>query len=109
MSPENFVYWLQGLFELDEGVKTLNEKQVKMIKEHLHYVFTKGTPAPQKESAPEKATILPTPTGALPQQAPYTPWFTQEELDRLRREAEERNKRWQGIAGGAIYPTTVIC
>ena len=44
MSPENFVYWVQGLFELGDvsghPVKTLNEAQVKMIKQHLGYVFT---------------------------------------------------------------------
>jgi len=41
MTPEQFIYWLQGFFELSDAV-SLTEKQVKIIKEHLEYVFTKG-------------------------------------------------------------------
>lgn len=44
MSPENFVYWLQGLLELSPDLKTLNEGQVKMIRDHLHYVFNGKQP-----------------------------------------------------------------
>lgn len=39
MSPENFCYWLQGLFELQPDLKTLTPEQVQMIKQHLMYVF----------------------------------------------------------------------
>ena len=38
MKPTEFVYWLQGFFELSESTK-LSEKQVEMIKNHLAMVF----------------------------------------------------------------------
>ena len=38
MTSRDFVYWLQGFFELGE-VDTLNSKQVKTIKNHLNMVF----------------------------------------------------------------------
>lgn len=41
MSPENFCYWLQGFFEVTGEVKELSPEQIKMIKEHLGYVFNK--------------------------------------------------------------------
>jgi len=40
MTPENFCYWLQGLLELSPDLKTLDEAQVKMVRDHLGYVFT---------------------------------------------------------------------
>lgn len=55
MTPENFCYWLQGYFELldtDKNKKVAGEslsiEQVKMIKDHLGYVFKKTTPSPTK-------------------------------------------------------------
>ncbi len=40
MTPQNFCYWLQGFFEITgTDVKTLNEKQINMIKSHLRLVF----------------------------------------------------------------------
>jgi len=53
MTAENFVYWLQGFFEIDGAEKDpregLSKAQVDMIKKHLEYVFNKpevpnGTP-----------------------------------------------------------------
>jgi hypothetical protein len=44
MTPENFVYWLQGFFELSEE-KTLSPLQVQAIKDHLALVLNKQTPA----------------------------------------------------------------
>ena len=38
MKSTEFCYFLQGLFELSD-VKTLNEQQVQMIKNHLKLVF----------------------------------------------------------------------
>ena len=38
MTSVQFCYWLQGLFELAE-TKTLDEKQVETIKNHLKLVF----------------------------------------------------------------------
>mgnify|MGYP001589930519 FL=1 len=42
MTPENFVFWMQGLMELGDP-KQLNEKQTEMIKQHLALVFTNVT------------------------------------------------------------------
>ena len=44
MSPENLMYWLNGFFELS-GATTLNEEQVKILKEHLGLVVKKVTPS----------------------------------------------------------------
>lgn len=51
MTPENFVYWLQGYFELCEiGEKgetyypEIKGDQVKVIRDHLKLVFDKKTP-----------------------------------------------------------------
>ena len=43
MTPEQFVYWLQGFFEISEARK-LDEKQVLIVKDHLKEVFNKKTP-----------------------------------------------------------------
>lgn len=42
MTPENFCYWLQGLFEV-KNPDTLNRAETAMIKEHLKLVFEKRT------------------------------------------------------------------
>jgi hypothetical protein len=44
LSPENLMYWLNGFFELS-GATTLNEAQVKILKEHLGLVVKKVTPS----------------------------------------------------------------
>jgi hypothetical protein len=38
MTSKDFAYWLQGLFELG-NIKTLDERQVDTIKNHLKLVF----------------------------------------------------------------------
>lgn len=43
MTPENFCYWLQGLFEVGKP-KVLTEEQVEEIRNHLALVFHKVTP-----------------------------------------------------------------
>lgn len=51
MTPENFCYWLQGYFEMDESSKgpnsfpKLTDAQILTIKDHLQLVFKKVTPA----------------------------------------------------------------
>ena len=50
MTPENFVYWLQGYFELNDTagsgtLRLLREEQLKVIKDHLKLVLEKKTPA----------------------------------------------------------------
>lgn len=47
MTPENFCYWLKGIFEIQEAGLDKNEKrsikltdaQLAIINEHLGYVF----------------------------------------------------------------------
>lgn len=44
MTPENFCYWLQGFFEIqDISNIVLSKKQVDIIREHLQLVFRKET------------------------------------------------------------------
>jgi len=43
MTPEQFCYWLQGTFEINNS-KTFDEPQVQIIKDHLNTVFNKITP-----------------------------------------------------------------
>lgn len=38
MTPEQFVYWLQGMFEGGD-LETLDAKQTKVVKNHLALVF----------------------------------------------------------------------
>lgn len=58
MTPENFCYWLQGLLELQPGLHSLDAEQVKMVREHLAYVFQHGHLPSQATT-----TITETPTG----------------------------------------------
>lgn len=66
MTPRDLVYWLQGIFEVGD-VKTLNERQVQIIRNHINLVFKHmdepdldgssqaahdGTPAPVSPSTP---------------------------------------------------------
>lgn len=43
MTERDFFYWLQGYLELSDG-QTLNEKQIKIIKDHIKLVAIKVTP-----------------------------------------------------------------
>lgn len=55
MTPENFVYWIQGLFELADP-KSLDENQTAMIKRHINLVFKNVTAEP--DTSPDKATEI---------------------------------------------------
>ena len=44
MTEKDFMYWLQGFFELS-GATSLNEDQVKVLKEHVALVMKKVTPS----------------------------------------------------------------
>ena len=44
MSPEQFCYWLRGLFEVGRP-EQLNASQTAEIKEHLDKVFRETSPA----------------------------------------------------------------
>lgn len=70
MTPENFVYWLNGFFELT-GETDLTPEQVKVIKEHLSLTLTKVTPSeidpkvfanPADQKQIDFSTILNVPT-----------------------------------------------
>ena len=51
MTPENFCYWLKGIFEIQHAGLDANEKrpiklteaQIEMIDQHLGYVFSRTT------------------------------------------------------------------
>lgn len=43
MTPENFIYWLQGKLEIGD-TKSLNEQEVQIIKDHIALVLKKETP-----------------------------------------------------------------
>jgi hypothetical protein len=76
MTPENFAYWLQGYFEINDaaGVSTtsvtpgtlkyLNEKQLQVIRDHLKLVLEKKTPVrlPYSFSPPVVDTGIISPT-----------------------------------------------
>jgi hypothetical protein len=38
MKPEEFCYWLQGVFEMTD-TEELNKKQTEILKRHLNMVF----------------------------------------------------------------------
>lgn len=57
MTPENFVYWLQGHLELNEK-GGLTAQQVKVIREHVALVLTKVTPKTEKSDAERKLLEL---------------------------------------------------
>lgn len=85
MSPENFVYWLQGFFELTDS-KNLSESQIQVIKNHLVLVFDKKTPdvpvlnpfpaiPPKLPADFKKDWVNEKPWVTLPK-IPRTPWET---------------------------------
>jgi hypothetical protein len=39
MTSKDFVYWLQGFFELSEPNKALTPEQIQIIRNHLKLVF----------------------------------------------------------------------
>lgn len=72
MTSRDFVFWMQGFFEISDA-KSLNEAQTKHIREHLALVlehdpqFQSTTPPPplakpvSKFDAPPKSQIRPSP------------------------------------------------
>lgn len=44
MTPENFVYWLQGYLELSED-RDISSTQVQIIKDHVALVLQKKPPS----------------------------------------------------------------
>ncbi len=46
MTPENFVYWMQGFLEIGKPT-SINAEQIEEIKNHIALVLLKETPAPK--------------------------------------------------------------
>lgn len=72
MTSDQFVFWLQGFFEISQhsdGGNTLNEKQVEEIKNHLKLVMNKVTP----DISEEKGTQLPLFPSYQPVMPPFNP------------------------------------
>lgn len=54
MSPEQFVYWLRGFFEIG-GTRALTQREAEIISQHLSLVFTevaKDLPPVDKKTTP---------------------------------------------------------
>lgn len=43
MTEKDFIYWLQGFFEIADP-KSIDEKQIQIIKDHIALVLKKETP-----------------------------------------------------------------
>lgn len=43
MTPEQFIYWLQGFMEVADP-KSMDEKQLQVVKDHIALVLKKETP-----------------------------------------------------------------
>jgi hypothetical protein len=57
MTSQEFVYWLNGFLELI-GAKTLDEHQLKIVREHMSLVLAKVTPTsvPMSEEESRRVT-----------------------------------------------------
>ena len=55
MTPESFVYWLQGFMEMADPV-ILDERQVETVRDHLTLVFDKLTPDRPASTVQEAST-----------------------------------------------------
>jgi hypothetical protein len=58
MNEHDFVFWLNGFFELS-GATSLKEEQVKVIKEHIALVLHKVTPSTVGTGTPLQQTSGP--------------------------------------------------
>jgi len=69
MTPEQFVYWLQGFNEIrDKEAVGLSEYQWEVVREHLQTVFHKVTPERDRIKLPD---IVPNPYPPIPPALPY--------------------------------------
>lgn len=58
MTPEQFVYWLQGCLEITDP-KSLGEKEIQVIKDHIALVLKKETPNRTSITIVEDKTLPP--------------------------------------------------
>ena len=78
MTPEQFIYWLQGHVELLENDKPPSKKQWQIIRDHLNLVFFKQTPdrSDFPEFDPFDITRRPNNPLTTPNTIPMTPGDT---------------------------------
>ena len=65
MTPDQFVYWMQGFVELAD-TETLSKTQWQVVKDHLKLVLTKVTPDYPKYTSIPGAPVI----------GPITPFYT---------------------------------
>lgn len=67
MTAQDFCYWLQGAFEL-ENREALDKNQIQIIQDHLNLVFKKETPVRNSflEESRERYKGVPLPFGPFP-------------------------------------------
>jgi len=71
MTAEQFTYWLQGYFEINDPDR-ISPMETKIIKDHLALVFKKETPI-RTVVVPNKTEIVTTPfEKGYPTTNPYT-------------------------------------
>jgi len=70
MTEKEFVIWLHGFLEIS-GVKTLDENQLQVIKDHLDTFFVKITPNREEDEASEEQREM-----RVPPVYPHTKWPT---------------------------------
>lgn len=58
MTERDFVYWLQGFFEINKP-ESITDEQVKVIKEHLDKVVTYVAPMGHQQFVSTDKLILP--------------------------------------------------
>lgn len=79
MTPENFIYWLQGYIEIGDP-KQMSSEQIEIIKDHIALVLKKETPkraeAPTISIAPVQPGILTQPLGPYQGGAAHIPYCT---------------------------------
>lgn len=54
MTPREFCYWLQGVFEIGK-LDSLDEEQTKIVKDHLNLVFVHSIDGPDPTGALQAA------------------------------------------------------
>lgn len=71
MNEHDFILWFHGFLEISNA-KTLNEKQLQIVKDHLALLFTKVTPDRSLIEKLQDQMLLPT-NAPQPATVPYYP------------------------------------
>ncbi len=112
MTPEEFVYWLQGWTEMEQG-KHPTEDQWKMIVAHLTTIFTKITPdfddiSQHKQYIPEEDTGLDALSNVDPAEMTKMLQEAVEELNDTK-SIFERTRHHPSISPGPDFPGPLLC